>query len=59
MRGAWLRNWILKQMSRYMPLEEFRKRFKVVDPHDLAARDITKYYDPFVERGDELSIGHT
>ena len=46
-------------MSRYMPLKEFRKRFKVVDPHDLAARDITKYYDPFVERDDELSIGHT
>jgi len=40
-------------MTRYMSLKAFRKRFKVVDPHDLAARDITKYYDPFVERDEE------
>ena len=37
-------------MIPFIPLEEFRKRFKVVDPHDLAARDINKYYDPFIER---------
>lgn len=37
------------QMSRFMPLEEFRKRFEVVDPDDLAARDINKYWDPFIE----------
>ncbi len=37
-------------MSRYIPLEEFRKRFRVVDPHDLAAREPDKYYDPFIER---------
>ena len=37
-------------MSRYMPLSEFRKRFKVVDPCDLAAQEPNKYYDPFVEK---------
>ena len=34
----------------FMPLDEFRRRFKVVDPHDLAARELSKYYDPFMER---------
>jgi hypothetical protein len=37
-------------MNRYIPLTEFRKRFKVVDPHDLAASEPTKYHDPFVEK---------
>ena len=37
-------------MTRYMTLEEFRKRFKVVDSHDLAAAEPTKYWDPFCER---------
>lgn len=36
-------------MSRYISLDEFRKRFKVVDPLDLAARELNKHYDPFVE----------
>ena len=26
-----------------MSLEEFRRRYKVVDPHDLAAREPIKY----------------
>ncbi len=37
-------------MIPFISLDEFRKRFKVVDPHDLAASDPTKYYDPFVEK---------
>ena len=37
---------------RYVPLEAFRKRFKVVDPHDLAAREPNKHFDPSVERED-------
>jgi hypothetical protein len=40
-------------MSRYISLEAFRKRFKVVDPCDLAAREPNKYYDPFVEKESE------
>ena len=39
-------------MSRYIPLDAFRKRFKVGDPTDLAAREPCKYWDPFIERGD-------
>jgi hypothetical protein len=30
-------------MKRSMTLEEFRQRYRVVDPLDLAARDIDKY----------------
>ena len=38
-------------MSRpYLFLAAFRKRFKVVDSCDLAAREPNKYYDPFVEK---------
>ena len=37
-------------MTRFMTLDEFRRRFKVVEPHDLAAHEPTKYYDPFIER---------
>jgi len=37
-------------MSRFMPLEEFRQRFEVVDPHDLAAREPLRDYDPFIEQ---------
>lgn len=33
-----------------MSLEEFRRRFKVVDPLDLAAEEPNKYYDSFIER---------
>ena len=33
-----------------MSLEEFRRRFEVVDPLDLAAEEPRKYYDPFVEK---------
>ena len=36
-------------MSRYMTLEEFRARFRVVDPLEAAEREPNKYYDPFVE----------
>jgi hypothetical protein len=32
-----------------MTLSEFRKRFKVVNPLDLAAEERYKYYDHFVE----------
>ena len=34
---------------RGMTLDDFRKRFEVVNPHDLAARETNMYYDPFVE----------
>ena len=33
-----------------MTLEEFRARYEVVNPGDLAAQEPTKYFDPFVER---------
>ena len=36
-------------MSNRLTLNEFRKRFKVVNPLDLAAEEQNKYYDPFVE----------
>ena len=36
-------------MSRAMTLDEFRKRFRVVNPLEAAEREPTKYYDPFVE----------
>ena len=36
-------------MSNHLTLNEFRKRFKVVNPLDLAAEERYKYYDPFVE----------
>ena len=39
-------------MSRYISLEQFRKRFEVVHSDNLSAREPTKYYDPFAERED-------
>ena len=48
-------------MSRYISLEQFRKRFEVVPTDSLTAREPreeptsrepTKYYDPFAERED-------
>ena len=47
-------------MSRYVSLEQFRKRFEVVHSDnlsargssDLTAREPTKYFDPFTERED-------
>jgi len=36
-----------------MTLDEFRKRFRVVDPNSLIAAEPTKYYDPWVERDDK------
>ena len=36
-------------MSNRLTLNEFRKRFKVVNPLDLAAEERNKYYDPFAE----------
>ena len=36
-------------MSNPLTLNEFRKRFKVVNPLDLAAEEQCKYCDPFVE----------
>ena len=40
-------------MSNRLTLSEFRKRFKVVNPLDLAAEERCKYYDPFVEEGEK------
>ena len=37
-------------MRRYMTIDEFRKRFRVVDPHEAAAQEPNKYYDSFIER---------
>ena len=37
-------------MSRYMSLEVFCARFRVVDPLEAAAQEPYKYYDPFVEK---------
>ena len=39
-------------MSRYLSLEQCRKRFEVVPTDDLTAREPTKYFDPFTERED-------
>jgi hypothetical protein len=36
-------------MTRFMSLQEFRRRFKVVNPLDLAASEPNKYCDPFIE----------
>ena len=36
-------------MSRYMSLEVFCARFRVVDPFEAAAEERTKYWDPWVE----------
>ena len=36
-------------MSNPLTLNEFRKRFKVVNPLDLAAEERCKYNDPVVE----------
>ena len=36
-------------MNNPLTLNEFRKRFKVVNPLDLAAEERYKYYDPCVE----------
>ena len=41
-------------MSNPLTLNEFRKRFKVVNPLDLAAEERNKYYDPFAE-GERVS----
>ena len=41
-------------MSNRLTLNEFRKRFKVVNPLDFAAEERNKYYDPFVE-GERVS----
>ena len=41
-------------MSRYMRLEVFCARFRVVDPLDAAAQEPNKYYDPFAEREEAL-----
>ena len=40
-------------MSRYVSLEQFRKRFEVVPTDDLTAHEPTKYFDPFVEKESE------
>lgn len=32
-----------------MTLEQFRARFRVVNPHEAAAQEPNKYFDPFVE----------
>jgi len=37
-------------MMPFIPLDEFRKRYEVVDPHDLAAREPLRDYDPFIEQ---------
>ena len=39
-------------MTRYISLDEFRKRFEVVDPLDLAAQEpLRDYdYDYFIEK---------
>ena len=37
-------------MTRFLSLEEFRARFRVVDPLEAAAQEPNKYYDPFVEK---------
>ena len=36
-------------MTRFMSLQEYRRRFKVVNPLDLAASEPNKYCDPFIE----------
>ena len=36
--------------GRYMTLEVFCARFRVVDPYEAAAQEPGKYYDAFVER---------
>ena len=36
-------------MNNPQTFSEFRKRFKVVNPLDLAAEERCKYYDPFAE----------
>jgi hypothetical protein len=35
-------------------VEYLREHFRVVDPHDAAAQEPNKYWDPFVERDDIL-----
>ena len=37
-------------MKRFMTLEEFRARFRVVDPFEAAAQEPNKHYDPFIEK---------
>jgi hypothetical protein len=37
-----------------MTLEQFRKRYQVVDPLDAAAKEPNKHYDPFIEREDTV-----
>ena len=40
---------------RRMTFDEFRRRFRAVDPHEAAAQEPNKYYDPFIEREDLFS----
>ena len=37
-------------MTRFISLQEFRQRFKVVNPLDLAADEPLRDNDPFVEK---------
>ena len=37
-------------MSRFISLEEFRKRFEVVQGDDLTAQEPYRDWDPFVEK---------
>lgn len=37
-------------MSRYISLEVFCARFRVVDPYEAAAQEPNKYFDPFAEK---------
>ena len=37
-------------MRSYMPLEEFRIRFKVVDPDGLTASEPLRDFDYFIEK---------
>ena len=37
-------------MTRPISLDEFRRRFEVVDPLDLAAKEPMRDYDYFIEK---------
>ena len=32
-----------------LTLEQFKAQFRAVDPHEAAAREPNKYFDPFTE----------
>ena len=36
-------------MRNYLTLNEFRARFRRVDPFEAAAEERNKYFDPFIE----------